>query len=62
MSPAEYREAIAALSLTQGEAAAFLGVSRRSSAGWAAGEYPVPLVVARLLALMLKLKLMPADL
>ena len=40
MSPTEYREAIAALSLTQGEAAAFLGVSRRSSAGWATGEHP----------------------
>ena len=40
MSPTEYREAIAALSLTQGEAAAFLGVSRRSSAGGLLASIP----------------------
>jgi hypothetical protein len=37
-------------------------VSLRTSQGWALGDYPVPVAVAKLLALMIKLKLKPADL
>lgn len=61
MTANQFRTAIAALGLTQAGAAEFLGVSLRTSQGWALGEYPVPLAVARLLRLMVKMKLSPND-
>jgi transcriptional regulator with XRE-family HTH domain len=62
MTQNQYRAAIKRLGLSQAQAAAFLGVSPRTSQGWALGEYPVPLVVDRLLSLMVRLNLKPEDL
>jgi hypothetical protein len=62
MTPTDYRKALTALGLTQAGAADFLGVSLRTSQGWALGDHRVPVAVAKLLALMIKLKLKPADL
>jgi hypothetical protein len=46
--------------MTQGEAAKFLGCSIRSSHGYANSE-PIPEPIAKLLRLMVKLKLKPKD-
>lgn len=61
MTANQYRKAIEALGLSQHRAAEFLGVSPRTSQGYALGEYPVPQSIAKLLRLMLKLKLRPED-
>ena len=61
MTPSQYRSAIEKLGLSQVRAAAFLGVSPRTSQGYALGEYPVPEAVAKLLRLMVKLGLKPED-
>ncbi len=50
MTPAQYRAAIAALGLTQAGAAEFLGVSLRTSHGYANGQ-PIPKAIGLLLAL-----------
>jgi hypothetical protein len=56
----QYREALDALGLSQGAAADWLGISIRSSHGYANGtEIPEP--IAKLLRLMLRLKLNPKD-
>ncbi len=51
MTPAQYRAAIAALGLTQAGAAEFLGISLRTSHGYANGE-PIPVAVEKLFRLM----------
>jgi DNA-binding transcriptional regulator YiaG len=61
MSPAQFKAAIAALGLSQERAGDWLGVGRRTSQGWALGEYPVPEPVAKLLRICVKLKLDPED-
>lgn len=61
MSPAQYKAAIASLGLSQQRAGDWLGVSPRTSQGWAIGEYPIPEPVAKLLRLMLRLQLKPED-
>jgi hypothetical protein len=61
MTPNQYRSAIEKLGLSQVRAAAFLGVSVRSSHGYARGEYPVPEAVAKLLRLMVRLGLSPDE-
>ena len=60
MTANEYRDAISGLELTQEAAAAFLGVSLRTAHGYA-NEQPVPLYIAKLLRLMIRLKLKPGD-
>ena len=60
MTSEQYRKAIAMIGLTQGEAAEFLGVSIRSSNGYANGS-PIPEATAKLLRLMVKLDLKPGD-
>jgi DNA-binding transcriptional regulator YdaS (Cro superfamily) len=62
MTSAEFRAAIAALGMSQGAAAEFLGVSLRSVHGWARGGYPVPETVAKLIGLMVDRKIGPDDL
>jgi len=47
--------------MSQARAAEFLGVSLRSSQGYALGEYPVPEAAAKLLRLMVRLNLKPDD-
>jgi DNA-binding transcriptional regulator YiaG len=54
MTATEYRDAIAALGLTQAGAAEFLGVSLRTSQNWALGEARIPVAVAKLLDLTIK--------
>jgi len=61
MSKTQYRAHIEALGLSQQRAGEWLGVGKRTSQGWALGETPVPGPVAKLLRLMVKLKLDPAD-
>ncbi len=61
MSPAQYKAAIEALALSQERAGDWLGIGRRTSQGYALGEYPVPEPVAKLLRVCIKLKLMPED-
>lgn len=61
VTPTQYKTAIAALGLSQERAGLWLGVGKRTSQGWALGEYPVPEPVAKLLRLMIRLKLKPED-
>lgn len=56
----QYRAALDKLGLTQAGAAEFLGVSIRTSHGYANGE-PIPEGYAKLLRLMVRLNLKPED-
>jgi len=49
MTTAEYRYILAGLALTQGDAAKALGVTIRTSNGYANGHHAIPEPVARLL-------------
>jgi DNA-binding XRE family transcriptional regulator len=60
MTAKQYRAALAALGLTQVEAAKFLGVGVRTTHGYA-NDRPIPLAIAKLLRLMVRLKLSPED-
>jgi hypothetical protein len=60
MTAKQYRAALSALGLTQAEAAAFLGIGVRTSHGYANGD-EIPLLVAKMLRLMVRLKLTPDD-
>jgi hypothetical protein len=57
MTPAQYREAIALLGLSQVAAGDFLCGNPRTSRRWASGESAVPQPVALLLRLMVRLQL-----
>jgi hypothetical protein len=61
MTANQYRYSIDALGLTQAGAATFLGLSLRTSQGYALGENPVPEAVAKLLRIMLKFNIPPKD-
>lgn len=61
MTPTQYKAAIKALGLPQERAGDWLGIGRRTSQGYALGEYPVPEPVAKLLRLCVKMKLNPKD-
>jgi len=61
MTPIQYKVAIKALGLSQERAGDWLGIGRRTSQGYALGEYPVPEPVAKLLRLCVKMKLSPDD-
>ena len=61
MTPTQYKAAIRALGLSQERAGVWLGLGKRTSQGYALGEYPVPEPVAKLLRLCVKLKLDPED-
>lgn len=61
MTSAQYRAAIKRLALSQERAGDWLGIGRRTSQGYALGEYPVPEPVAKLLRLVVRLKLSPED-
>jgi hypothetical protein len=61
MTPTQYKAAIRALGLSQHLAGDWLGIGRRTSQGYALGEYPVPEPVAKLLRLCVKMKLKPED-
>ena len=61
MTPTQYKAALKALGLSQHLAGDWLGIGRRTSQGYALGEYPVPEPTAKLLRLCVKLKLKPED-
>ena len=61
MTPTQYKSAIKVLGLAQEAAGDWLGIGRRTSQGYALGEYPVPEPVAKLLRLCVKMKLNPGD-
>lgn len=60
MNSSQYRAALQSLGLTQAKAAAFLGLSIRASHGYANGD-AIPEPTAKLLRLMVRLKLSPED-
>lgn len=59
MTPAQYRTAIARLGLSQEAAGRWLGVSERTGQNYAAKGPPEP--VAKLLRLVIKLRLQPDE-
>lgn len=61
MTPKQYADAIDRLGLSQAAAGKFLGVEPRQSRRWIAGENAIPESVAKLLRLMIRLKLSPED-
>lgn len=61
MTPKQYIEAIDKLGLSQRSAGKFLGVDERTSRRWVAGESAIPESVAKLLRLMIRLKVKPED-
>jgi hypothetical protein len=61
MTPKQYADAIERLGLSQRAAGAFLGVDERQSRRWIAGDSAIPESVAKLLRLMIKLRLRPED-
>lgn len=61
MTPNQFRAAIEAIGLSQRGAGLFLGVDERTSRRWALGEAAIPESVAKLLRLMVRLKLSPED-
>jgi DNA-binding transcriptional regulator YiaG len=61
MTPNQYRDAIERLGLSQRKAAAFLGVDERQSRRWAAGDAAIPESAAKLLRLMVRLKILPDN-
>lgn len=60
MTANQYRAAIERLGLSQVTAARFLGVSIRTSHKYANGDR-IPVAIAKLLRLMIKLQLTPED-
>lgn len=61
MTPDQYRDACERLGLNQEAAAAFLGVSIRTESSYRTGESPIRLDTAKLLRLMVRLKIKPED-
>jgi DNA-binding transcriptional regulator YiaG len=61
MTPHQLQRAIDRLGLSQRGAARFLGVDERTMRKWIAGNARTPEAVAKLLRLMLQLKLKPED-
>lgn len=61
MTPTQYKTAILSLGLSQERAGDWLGIGRRTSQGYALGESPVPEPIAKLLRLVIRLKLRPED-
>lgn len=61
MTPKQYIDAIDRLGLSQRAAGAFLGVDERTSRRWVSGDSEIPESVAKLLRLMIRLKLNPED-
>jgi transcriptional regulator with XRE-family HTH domain len=61
MTENQYRNCIDMLGLSQKAAAKLLGVSPRTSRGYALGERRIPEPVAKLLRLMIRLQIKPED-
>ena len=61
MTPAQFRDAIAQVGLSQQKAGVWFGKSKRTGQRWASGDYEVPVYVARFLRFMVKAALTPDD-
>jgi len=61
VTPTQYADAIERLGLTQRAAGEFLGIDERQSRRWIAGDARIPEAVAKLLRLMIRLKLTCDD-
>lgn len=61
MTPAQFRDAIAKVGLSQEAAGIWFGRSERTGQRWASGDYEVPEYVARFLRYMVRKKLTPDD-
>lgn len=61
MTPKQFRDAIDHLGLSQEAAGVFFGYSARQGQRWANNERPVPVAVAKLLRLMIRLGLSPEE-
>lgn len=61
MNGTQFRKAIATLDMSQGEAATFLRITIKTSNNYANDKYPIPEGTAKLLRLMIKLKLKPEN-
>ncbi len=61
MTPKQYADAIERLGLSQRGAGKFLGVDERTSRKWIAGDARIPEAVAKLLRLMIRLKVTPDE-
>ncbi len=61
MTPKQYAGAIERLGLSQRWAGKFLGVDERTSRKWIAGDARIPESAAKLLRLMVRLKLNPDE-
>lgn len=61
MTPDQYRTALKKLKLSHHQAAAWLGVSHRTSQRYALGEGPVPHATAKLLRLCVRLNLSATE-
>lgn len=61
MTPKQYADAIERLGLSQRGAGRFLGVDERTSRKWVAGDARIPESAAKLLRLMVRLKIKPED-
>lgn len=61
MTPEEFCNALDALNLNQTTAGYWLKMDRRSIHNYANGKQDVPLYLAKLLRLMIRLKLKPED-
>jgi hypothetical protein len=60
MNAAQFNAALTELGLNQVSAASFLGLSVRTTHGYANG-FDIPVPIAKLLRVMVRLKLDPAD-
>jgi hypothetical protein len=61
MTPTQYRAAIKTLGFSQEKAGDWLGIGRRTSQSYALGETRIPEPVAKLLRIMIRLKLNPEE-
>lgn len=61
MTPKQYADAIERLGLSQRGAGKFLGVDERTSRKWIAGGARIPESAAKLLRLMVRLKIKPDE-
>ncbi len=62
MTAAEFRFALGVLGLNQSAFARWIRIESRTVRSWIAEQYPVPMVVSRLLTLMIKTNSKPEDL
>lgn len=62
MTSAQFRQALSALGLSQGEAAKFLGVNLKTAWNWANDAAPIPEAVAKLLRVMVSKGITAAEL